>query len=205
MPSLRSLQRGAVGALLVTTACAVAACGGGGGSAAATGTSAATTSTSASGSANGTNGGAFAKYTACLAQNGVTLPNFRGGNPPGGGQGGAPAGTRPAPPTGTNAQGGQGRPRFASSPKFQKAAAACAKLRPTGFGAGGFGGGNRQNGVAFAAYRNCLTLHGVKAPPVGGGGAAPTARVQKAMTACAGLRPQRPAPGSTTTTPTTTS
>jgi hypothetical protein len=212
---MRSLQRGAVAALLVTTALAAAACGGGGGSAASTGTTAATTTTSAAGTANGANSAAFAKYTACLKQNGVTLPSFGAGGPPGGGVGGggqgtAPTGTAPAPSTGTNGQGGQGRSRFANTPKFQKAAAACAKLRPSGFRGGGFGGGrgggNGQSSAAFAAYRNCLTLHGVKQSALRtGGGASPTAKVQKALTACASLRPSPQAPTSTTAAPTTTS
>jgi hypothetical protein len=205
---MRSLQRGAVGALLVTTALAAAACGG---SAAANGTTAATTSTSAAAPANGTNSAAVAKYTACLKQNGVTLPSFGAGRPPGGGAGGggqgnAPSGSTPAPPTGTNGQGGQGRGGFANNPKFQKAAAACAKLRPTGLRGGGFGGANGQNTAAFAAYRNCLALHGVKQSALRpAAGASPTAKVQKAMTACASLRPSPKAPTSTTAAPTTTS
>jgi hypothetical protein len=213
MPSMRSLQRGALGALLVTTACALAACGGGGGSAASTDTTATTTTstTPAAGAANGANSAAFAKYTACLKQNGVTLPSFGAGRPPGGADGGGPGnpptGSVPAPPTGTNPPGGQGGPGGFDSAKFQKASAACAKLRPAGtrgFG-GGFGRGNTQNNAAFAAYRNCLTLHGVKITALRQGGAAPTAKVQKAMTACASLRPQRQAPpASTTTAPTTT-
>ena len=153
------------------------------------------------------NRAAFAKYTACLKQNGVTLPNFGAGRPPGGG-GNAPTGTAPAPPTGTNPQGGPGG---FNSAAFRKAAAACAKLRPAGRGGfgggfgGGFRGGNAQNSAAFAAYRNCLTLHGVKLTDLRRGGAAPTAKQQKAMTACASLRPARPTrPSSTTTAPTTT-
>jgi len=143
----------------------------------------------------------MAKYAACLKQNGVTLPSFgAGGGAGGGGQGGTP-------PTGTNGQGGAARP--GGNPKFQKAAAACASLRPAGLRAGGFGGrGGGANTAAFAAYRNCLTLHGVKASQLNFGGAGstkPTAKVQKAMTACASLRPQGRAPSSTTaTTPTTT-
>ena len=205
---MRSLQRGAVAALLVTTACAVAACGGGGGSSAAT-TSAGTTAntTSTAGAARGANGAAFAKYTTCLEQHGVTLPNFGQGRPPsGGGQGTAPTGTAPNPPTGTNRRGGFGQ---FDNPKFQKAAAACASLRPK-FGGGGFGGRGGQNTAAFAAYRNCLTLHGVKTNGGFGfgrpGGAAPTAKEKAALTACASLRPARGArPTGTTTTPSTTS
>jgi hypothetical protein len=202
MPSLRSLQRGAVAALLVTTAVAVAACGGSGSSASTTGTTG-TTSTSAAGAAGGANSAAMAKYTACLEQNGVTLPTFGAGGPGGGAGGGGQGG---APPTGTNAQGGARR--LGGNPKFQKAVAACASLRPAGL-RGGFGGrGGGANSAAFAAYRNCLTLHGVKASQLNFGGAGstkPSAKVQKAMTACASLRPQGRAPSApTTTTPTTT-
>jgi hypothetical protein len=209
MPSMRALQRGAFGALLVTTVCALVACGGGG-SAASTDTTATTTTTTtsttpAAGAANGANSAAFARYTACLKQNGVTLPSFGAGGPPGGGDGGGagspPTGSAPAPPTGTNRQGRLGG---LDGAKFQKASAACAKLRPAGM-RGGFGGGNPQNSTAFAAYRNCLTLHGVKATALRQGGAAQTAKVQNAMAACASLRPQRQAPpASTTTAPTTT-
>jgi hypothetical protein len=148
----------------------------------------------------------MAKYTACLKQNGVTLPSFGAGRPPGGGQGNAPSGTAQAPPAGANGQGGQGRGGFASNPKFQKAAAACASLRPAGARGGGFGGGNGQNTAAFAAYRNCLALHGVKQSALRpAAGASPTAKVQKAMTACASLRPSPKAPTSTTAAPSTTS
>jgi hypothetical protein len=204
---MRSLQRGAVAALLVTTACAVAACGGGGGSAATT-TSAGTTSNTTTSPAGAAGGAAFAKYTTCLKQHGVTLPNFGQGQPPGGGapnggQGTPPTGT--APPTGTNGPGGQ-----FNTAKFRQASAACASLRPKG---GGFGGGFRgggQNTAAFAAYRNCLTLHGVKTAGGFGfgqpGGAAPTAKQKAALAACASLRPARQGrPTGTTTTPSTTS
>lgn len=210
---MRSLQRGAVAALLVTTACAVAACGGGGSSAATTSASTtANTTTSAAGAARGANGAAFAKYTSCLKQHGVTLPSFGQGRPPGGGgQGTAPTGTAPNPPTGTNRRRG-GFGQF-NTPAFQKAAAACASLRPKftgGFG-GGFGGrGGGQNSAAFAAYRNCLTLHGVKTAGGFGfgrpGGAAPTAKEKAALSACASLRPARQGrPTGTTATPSTTS
>jgi hypothetical protein len=82
---------------------------------------------------------------------------------------------------------------------------ACASLRPSGLqagpGGGGFGGG-AANSAAFAAYRNCLTLHGVKATAqIGGpGGATLTASEKKATTACASLRPKFQRPTSTTST-----
>ena len=207
MPSMRSLQRGALGALLVTTACAAAACGGSSGGGAAAATTGTTTAPPAAGAAaGGANGSAFATYTACLAKHGVTLPRFAG-RPPGGGQGGgAPTGTTPAPPVATTPAGGQ-RPRGAfGSAAFRTAAAACADLRPKGVGGfrgGGFGGGQQR--AAFAAYRNCLKLHGVTTLR-GLGGATPSAKEQKAMSACASLRPARaPRPGSATTPTTATS
>lgn len=192
MPSMRALQRGALAVLLAGTALAGAACGGG--SAARTTTTATTTAASAAGAANGAGRAAFATYSACLAKHGVTFRAFRSGRPPAAGGAGAQ---------------GTGRPRFAGA-KFQKAAAACAALRPSGFGRAGagpgFAGANGPGGAAFAAYRNCLTLHGVQASALRRpAGAAPTTKLQKAMTACASLRPSRPAPPATTAAPTTTS
>jgi hypothetical protein len=186
--------RGALGALLLTTALAAAACGGSSGSASTT--TAATTSTTTTAAATAgaaATSAAMAKYSACLKQNGVTLPTG-GGAPPGGAGGAPPTGTTGARPT---------RPKGGNA-AFAKAQAACAKLRPAGLRAGGFGGrgGGGGNTAAFAAYRNCLTLHGVKASALQRGGAKPTAAVTKAMTACAGLRPKVGAPtaGATTTT-----
>jgi hypothetical protein len=188
------VQRGALGALLLSTALAAAACGGSSGSASSTSSTPATTSTTASGAASGATSAALAKYTACLKQNGVTLPTG-GGSPPAG-AGGA-GGTPPAAPTGTN--GGTSttkRPTFpqGGNAKFAKAQAACAKLRPAGLRAGRPAGATTSS-AAFAAYRNCLTLHGVKATALrGGANATPTAATEKAMTACASLRPKQQAP-----------
>jgi hypothetical protein len=142
-----------------------------------------------------------AAYTACLKKNGVTLPNFTHGSFPTGG-------TRPTftPGSGTR-PAGFGAGGFANNPKFAKAAAACKNLRPKG-GFGGFGGNGGFNSTAFAAYRNCLKLHGVTLPTGGGRpspGATPTtpstttpsASYQAAIAACAALRPT---PSTTTTT-----
>jgi hypothetical protein len=173
------------------------ACGGGSGSPA--------TSTTATTSGNGTTsataaGGAtanatFASYTACLKRHGVTLP----GRGVAGGAPGAPPST-----TGSTATTPQ-QPGGVDNAKFQKAQTACAGLRPKGARAGGPGFGGGQDNAAFAAYRNCLTIHGVKASalrPGSGGTATVTAKVKKAMTACASLRPaQGNRPASTTTTP----
>jgi hypothetical protein len=218
-------SRSALAVLLVAGAVGLAACGGSSGSAATTaaaggtGTDPATTSTptTTTGGAGGANAAAFTKYTSCLKQHGVTLPTRRPGGGGfgggGGGGGGAPTGT-----TGTST-----RPRGGgafNNPKFRAAQTACAKLLPAGarggFGGGrggGFGGG-AGNTAAFAAYRNCLTLHGVKlAAGAGGfgrpganGGAKPTAKMTKALKACASLRPKFTGrPPTSTAPPTTTS
>jgi hypothetical protein len=200
--------------VLVLTAVGLAACGGSGSnSAATTATTGTTTGAAAAGGAAGAGRAAFAKYTTCLKQHGVTLPTRRpGGFGGGGGNGGPPTGA-------TGATGPTGRRggffAGANSAKFRAAQTACAKLLPSGFRRGGFGGGGAgggANSAAFAAYRNCLSLHGVKVTAAGfgrnrgQGTAKPTAKVTKALTACASLRPKfsgRP-PSSTTTTPTTT-
>lgn len=171
------------------------ACGGSSGSSATSTTSGNATTASTTPAAGGTaNNAAFAKYTACLKKNGVTLPNFGAGGP-GAGGGAPPTTTGGTPPQGGGPPGG-------NNAKFQKAQTACAKYRPAGArGAGGPGFGGGQNNAAFAAYRNCLTIHGVKLSAVRPGSATTTnAKVQKALTACASLRPARTAPPASTTT-----
>jgi hypothetical protein len=122
-------------------------------------------------------------YTNCLKQHGVTLPSRGNGatGPPAGG-GGIPSGTPPS----------------SNNPAFQKASNACKSLRPSG-GFGGPSGSGGFNSSAFAAYRNCLKLHGVTLPT---GGAANSAgstpsttlsqsspTVKAALQACAALQP----------------
>jgi hypothetical protein len=161
-----------------------------------------------------------AAYTACLKQHGVTLPTF-GGRPGGpGGNGGTGTGGESPPPSFTPGSGSfpRGGGGFADNPKFKAAAAACKSLRPSGGfgGGGGFGGSGGFNSTAFAAYRNCLKLHGVTLPtgrfPGATGGTTTTTTgstpsttfnpqsptVQAAEAACAALRPT----SSTTTTTT---
>jgi hypothetical protein len=162
--------------------------------------SAAPSTTSGSGASKSSKASATA-YTACLKQHGVTLPSFPGGSggPPAGG------GTPPTFGSGGSVPGGGG---FANNPKFQEAASACKSLRPSG-GFGGFGGSGGVNSTAFAAYRNCLKLHGVTLPTggasTGGAGSAPPSTIDQssptvkaALAACASLRPS--ASSSTTTT-----
>ncbi len=164
---------------------ALAACG------ASTASGSSTSTTKPSGRASET------AYTNCLKQHGVTLPNFTPGSFPTGG-------TRPTFTPGS--AGGPGG--FRSNPKFAAAAAACKSLRPAGgFGGFGRGGSGGFNSAAFAAYRNCLKLHGVTLPTPGSrttAGSTPSTTIdqssstyQAAVQACAALRPT---PSTTTTT-----
>jgi hypothetical protein len=172
---------------LVLAATCLAACGGSSGAASSTTAStstgaAATTAGGAAGTANRSSA-AFTKYTACLKENGVTLPARGAGGAPGAGTG----------PTSTNGGNGGAQPgQGAGNSKFQKARAACASLRPAG-ASRGFAGGQGGNSTANAAFRNCLKIQGVTA-----GTSRTSAEFKKAMTACASLRPQ-PQQATTTT------
>jgi hypothetical protein len=202
--------RSGLAALLTLTTVGLVACGGGS-SPSASSTSSTTTPTTTTGTAaaGGPGGAAFAKYTSCLKQHGVTLPTRRSGD------GGPPNGaTGTTGAAGANGAGGPGGFFGGSnSVKFRTAQTACGKLLPAGLRRGGFGGGagGGANSAAFAAYRNCLSLHGVKLAAAGfrrnGGQGAPkpTAKMTKALKACASLRPAFTGrPPSSTTTPTTT-
>jgi hypothetical protein len=198
----QALRSGLAGLLVLTTV-GLAACGGGS-SPSASSTSSTTTpaTTTGTAAAGGPGGAAFARYTSCLEQHGVTLPTRGSG-------GGGPA----TGAAGANGAGGPGG--FfggANSAKFRTAQTACANLLPAGLRRGGFGGGagGGANSAAFAAYRNCLSLHGVTLAAAGfrrnGGQGAPkpTAKMTKALKACASLRPSFTGrPPSSTTTPTT--
>jgi hypothetical protein len=151
----------------------------------------------------------FEAYTACLAQNGVTLPQTS--RSPGTGQRSPGASGRPRPSgsvgdgqAGGGQQGGGGQgggfggggggfgggflgtqaPTGVDQAAWEKAQKACESVRPTG-GAGGNGGNN----TALTAYRNCLTEHGVTASA--GTNRLNTAdpTVAAAEKACAALRP----------------
>ena len=150
------------------------------------------------------------KYVQCLTSHGVPA-NAAGGFGARRGPGSTSGSTVPGPqPTGTRPAGT--RPTIPA--QYQAAFQACRSLRPTG---AGFGGGT-FNSAQFAAYRNCLQLHGVtlpttpttkpgQTPPSGGtggfraGGAfgaqANTPAFQKARQACACLLPARSGPTST--------
>jgi hypothetical protein len=145
-------------------------------------------------------------YTNCLKSHGVTLPAGGFGRGGGGGGFGGP------PPSGATGTGGT-RPTIPASERtaLTKAEAACASLRPKFNGTGG------GNSTAFAAYRNCLKLHGVTLPAGRGGfGGSPgtsgstttptteDAKTKAALAACKSLLPKggfggRPGASTTTT------
>ncbi|WP_306207889.1 hypothetical protein [Actinoplanes sp. RD1] len=186
--------------LLVASAAlvlSVAACGGG--------------SDDATGGTDGNGQGganAFAAYTSCLQENGVTvtMPSGgarvrpsgapEGGFPSGGPQGGMPSG-QPRPSGSAGAGGNRGgggfpgggmmqKPDNVDQDTWDKAQAACASVRPS-FGAGRNGGGRNGNG-ANAAYTNCLKDHGVTLTD----GQEPDtsdAKVKEAVETCQALAP----------------
>ncbi len=186
----RMLRFLSCGAVLVLAAVALTACGSSKSSAG----SATTTTGSSTDPGGRPQGAALAKYTACLKQHGVSLPSFSG-----------------RPPSGSNRpSGGGGFPGSSLSAsqraKFQQAQSACRSDLPAGTRNGGFfgggGGAGGFNSQAFAAYRNCLKLHGVTFTP-GQRPSTASAKQQAAMKACAALRPARGGPpgAPTTTTP----
>jgi len=176
--SLRHPRRTAVRCVLLLTSLAVIA-------------SACSSSASTSKSSSTTSGsGSLAAYRSCLESHGVTPPSGPSGS--GGFPGAGAGGSRP---------GGTGGGGLSSNSAFAKAAAACASLRPKSATTGG-------RSTAFAAYINCMKLHGVTLS----GGLAPGAststtsspKVKAATAACASLRPKGGvgggSSGSTTTT-----
>jgi hypothetical protein len=147
--------------------------------------------------ANAQSSAGFAAYTACLAQNGVTLPSRGAGN-------GQFRSARPRPslspgetrgPFGGGGFGGGGffgtqAPAGVDQATWDKAMKACQGLRPTA------GPSGRPGNSQFAAYRNCLAQHGVNATAGPVNTADPT--FQAADKICAPLRPTaRPRPSGT--------
>src|SRR5664280_2108037 len=122
------------------------------------------------------------KFDSCLKKHGVTIPTFGGGTPPTGGAGGS------------NPPGG-----FSGNSKMQAALKACSIYLPKG---SQFGSGTGAAATAFAAYRNCMTLHHVTLPK-GTSGSAPSAgssvtsnpNYKKANAACSSLLPKTPPKG----------
>ncbi|AGL18293.1 hypothetical protein [Actinoplanes sp. N902-109] len=184
-----------IAGLLVASAAlvfTVAACGGSDDS-----------STAAPGRQPGGGTNAFAAYTQCLAQNGVTItmPSGMARNRPSAGASGFPRGNRPSGrpagqprPSGSAGPGGFGgrggfpggggfqKPAGVDDATWQKAQSACASLRPSM----GAGRGNRGGNGLDAAYTNCLKDHGVTDLSTLN---STDAKVTAAKTACKALAP----------------
>ena len=86
---------------------------------------------------------------------------------------------------------------FGGNSKAQAALKQCASLQPKGGFPGGPGGAGGSSSTAFAAYRNCMKLHGVTVPSVTPGSSTSTPSTvdtssptyQAAQTACKALLP----------------
>ncbi|PWI41056.1 hypothetical protein [Streptomyces sp. ICBB 8177] len=138
----------ASGALLLT------ACSSSSSSSASSNASASASSSSAGGRQQ------MAAYTQCLSQHGVKITR--------------PSGRPSARPSGGFRHGGGGGGGFggfgfgggaSANPAMQKAAQACASLRPQFKG----GGGNSAYATAFKAFTGCLKDHGVNLPSASSG------------------------------------
>ncbi len=135
----------------------------------------------------------FSAFQKCLSKHGLKLP-ARGGS-----SGGPPSGFTP-PSSGASGGtppsfGGSGG--FGGNSKAQAALKQCASLQPKGGFPGGPGGAGGSSSTAFAAYRNCMKLHGVTVPSVTPGSSTSTPSTvdtssptyQAAQTACKALLP----------------
>ncbi|WP_213454121.1 PT domain-containing protein [Rhizomonospora bruguierae] len=138
----------------------------------------------------------FAAYTACLREQGISMPTGRaGGRPsglPSGRPSGLPSGTPSPRPSGEPRGGGFGnfRPEGVDDATWEKAQAACQSKMPTGGPEGGPGGwpGGGADGGAFTAYRNCLRENGVADDNMRDLSTADP-KVAAALTKCEVLRP----------------
>ncbi|MEV7805937.1 hypothetical protein AB0O28_23620 [Microbispora sp. NPDC088329] len=119
---------------------------------------AATTTTQAAG--GGSTADPRAAFTACLRENGVTLPTGR----PSGMPNGRPSGRPSAWPSG-RPDGGFGGFR-SMDPATSKAFEACRSLMPQG-GRGGFGGRRGVDPQAMQAFRTCMKDNGAELPAGG--------------------------------------
>ena len=108
----------------------------------------------------------FTAYRDCMSKNGVTLPDFgQGGQRPSGAPSafpsGAPAGAPGAGGPGAGGPGGFPLPAGGDQATFDKAQQACASVRPQ-FGNGR--GPGQIDATALAAFKSCLSDHGVTVP-----------------------------------------
>jgi hypothetical protein len=139
-----------------------------------------------------------ADYASCLRNNGVDIPQFnassRPANRPSGGANTRPSG-EPRPSGSGGFRGGAGpgggflgsvAPSGIDQQTWDKAQKACESLRPSAFpGGNGNGGGNGRD----AAFRNCLTEHGVTVTGSVDQLDSSDAKIAAALQACAPLRP----------------
>jgi hypothetical protein len=148
---------------------------------------------------NGGGNNAMATYLSCLRSNGVNIPNVnpsgrptaRPTNRPSGAPrpSGSPGEGRRGFPGGFGGLFGSTAPSGVSQETWDKARQACASLQPS------FNPSNRpgRDNGAFAAYRNCLSDHGVtlNGPGNGQGQQLNTAdpKTAAALKACEPLRP----------------
>jgi hypothetical protein len=185
---------------LIAVAVLATACGGG-----STKTSSSTTP-STTAPAGSTAAASRAKFTQCLEGHGVpaSVASAGFGRRGAGGAGGA-AGSGGS--TSSSTTGGSSTNRSGLFTQYQSAFNACRSDLPAGAGRPG-----NFNSAAFAAYRNCLEIHGVTIPTTtpgssgtsggfsgGLGAASQSPAFQAAQKACASLLPARPS--SSTTTP----
>jgi hypothetical protein len=183
----------AAGSCLVVAG-ALAACG----SSASGGSGAASSSQGADG---------FAAYQQCLSEHGVTLPSRGAGDgqqgqpgQPGEQPSGLPTDRPSGAPSGMPSGGPGGGvpggvlPSGVDASAFASANEACASLRPSG-GPGGGAGAVDQS--ALAAYKSCLTDHGVTVTGRLDQLSTTDPKTAAALATCAPLRPTPSAPRGT--------
>ncbi|MGI8492157.1 MAG: hypothetical protein ACR2NJ_05285 [Acidimicrobiales bacterium] len=179
----------------VVAAVVLSGCGGSSTKTSATPTSGPTTTLAGS--------AARAAYVQCMTNHGIPASALRfgrgggglGGPPGGGGAGsGAPGTGAPGTDSGSSvppSTTARTLPPGVTQSQFDSAQATCRPLLPQGF----------ANSPAAAAYRNCLTVHGVTATTIAGGPSPTLNRndptVAAALQACAPLRPGRSTTSST--------
>ena len=129
-----------------------AACGGSSSAASSSGSS--STSSTVAGGATGT--GRLSAFRSCMSAQGITLPQ-RSANATGTPRTTTPGETRPAGGFGGGSARFNTPPPGVNAATYQAALNACRSKLPTGGG-----------GTAFAAYRSCLSDHGVTLPTSGG-------------------------------------
>jgi hypothetical protein len=182
-----------IGVALLATAC--------GGGSTKTSSSASSSTTAPSGSTGSTAAASRAKFTQCLESHGVPASVASAGF----GRRGPGGSTSSTTTGGSSSTGGTPAARSGLLTQYQSAFNACRSDLPSGLGRGG-----NLNSATFAAYRNCLEIHGVTVPTTtpgstgsgggfggGFGGASQSPAFQAAQKACASLLPARPTPTTT--------